>query len=199
MKRQPIKTSVQNSCNLAHVVLINFGMRMVDFDFYFVEDTFGANEEPTVRGVSTPYDSGCTVNLNAQILGLIESLFRNPSVTSSQGLVSSGCYDVEAHHFVHAPSISRFGVSVKTAGEWASDIRWQHALCALVVVRLEQQCLNPRLDQTSAGFLTSLHPAHRVRQARFDVQLSQASVVLGVQRVGMRMVDFEFYLCWRLF
>ena len=77
---------------------------MIDFDFYFVKDTFGPNEEPTVRGVSSPNDSGCTVNLNAQVWGLIESI-KKPRVTSEDGVF--GVFDVEV--FVHDPIISTDG------------------------------------------------------------------------------------------
>ena len=77
---------------------------MVDFDFYFVEDTFGANEEPTVRRVSSPYDCRSAVNLNAQVWGLIESS-KKPRISSEDGVF--GVFDVEV--FVHDPIISTDG------------------------------------------------------------------------------------------
>ena len=77
---------------------------MIDFDFYFVEDTFGPNEKLTVRRVSTPYDGGCTVNLNAQIWGLIEGI-KKPRVTSQDGVLR--VFDVEV--FVHEPIIDTGG------------------------------------------------------------------------------------------
>jgi len=61
--RQPIKTRVQNCCNLTDVVLINFFMRMIDFDFNFVKDRFGANEELSISRISAPNYSGGTINL----------------------------------------------------------------------------------------------------------------------------------------
>ena len=79
-------------------------MRVIDFDFYFVEDTFGPNEKPTVSGVSSPYDGGCTVDLNAQLWGLIESM-EKPKVTREDGVF--GVFDVEV--FVHDPIISTDG------------------------------------------------------------------------------------------
>ena len=101
------------------MVLVNFFMRMIDFDFYFVEDTFGPNEELTVRRVSTPYDGGCTVNLNAQIWGLIESI-KKPRATSEDGVF--GVFDVEV--FVHDPIIntdgSGLGVTVCHPVNWSA-------------------------------------------------------------------------------
>ena len=77
---------------------------MVDFNFYFVEDTFSANEEPTVRGVSSPYDGRCTVNLNAQVRGLMDC-FEEPQISCEDGVF--GVFDVEV--FVHDPIISTDG------------------------------------------------------------------------------------------
>jgi len=86
---------VQNSCNLTHVVLINFCMRMVDFDFYFVKDTFSTNEKPTVRGVSTPNDSGSAINFYAQVWGFIESS-EETRITREDGVF--GVFDVDVFH-----------------------------------------------------------------------------------------------------
>lgn len=94
--RQPIKTIVQNVCNFAHVVLIDFFMRMIDFDFNFVEHTFGANEELTVRRVSTPNDRGGTVDLNAQVWGLMDC-FEKTQITGEDGIL--GVFDVEVLFF----------------------------------------------------------------------------------------------------
>ena len=79
-------------------------MRMIDFDFYFVKDTFSANEESTVRGVSSPNDGRRTINLNAQVWGLVESS-KKPRITSEDGVF--GVFDVEV--FVHDPIISTDG------------------------------------------------------------------------------------------
>ena len=77
---------------------------MVDFDFNFVEDTFSANEEPTVRRVCTPNDSGSAINFNAQIWGFIESS-KKPRISSEDGVF--GVFDVEV--FCHETSISAGG------------------------------------------------------------------------------------------
>ena len=77
---------------------------MVDFDFYFVEDTFGPNEKPTVRRVSTPNDSGSAINFYAQLWGLIEGS-KKPWVTSQDGVLR--VFDVEV--FVHDPIINTDG------------------------------------------------------------------------------------------
>ena len=57
---------MENSCNFAHMVLIDFCMRFVDLDFNFVEHTFGANEEVTSGRIATPNNSGSAVHLNAE-------------------------------------------------------------------------------------------------------------------------------------
>ena len=102
--RQPIKTIVQNVCNFAHVVLIDFFMRMIDFDFNFVKDTFGPNEELTVRRVCTPNDRGGTVDLNAQVWGLMDC-FEKTQIPCQDGVLR--VFDVEV--FVHDPIINTDG------------------------------------------------------------------------------------------
>ena len=77
---------------------------MIDFDFYFVEDTFSANEKPTVRGVSSPNDGRRTINLNAQIWGFVESS-EETRITREDGVF--GMFDVSV--FVHAPIINTDG------------------------------------------------------------------------------------------
>jgi len=70
-------------------------MRMIDFDFYFVEDTFGANEELTVGGVCTPNDGRCTIDLNTQVRGLIDS-FEKTQIPGEDGVF--GVFDVFVLH-----------------------------------------------------------------------------------------------------
>ena len=60
-----LNISVQNFCNFACVVLIDFRMGFVDFDFNFVEHTFGAHEEVTRGRIASPNYSGSTVHLHA--------------------------------------------------------------------------------------------------------------------------------------
>ena len=46
--REAIKRIMQNFSNCPSVILLNFFMRMIDFDFNFVKDTFGSYESFTV-------------------------------------------------------------------------------------------------------------------------------------------------------
>ena len=90
--RQPIKTSVENSCNFAHMVLIDFFMRFVDFDLYFVEDRFGANEEVSGGRISPPNDSGSAINFGGKINLRLDRL-QERSITCEDGIF--GVFDVK--------------------------------------------------------------------------------------------------------
>ena len=61
--RKIIKTSVKNTRNFTRMVCINFFMRMIDFDFNFVEYGFGSDEEFTRGRIGSENYSGSTVNL----------------------------------------------------------------------------------------------------------------------------------------
>ena len=72
--RQTIKASMKNNCNLTRVVLINFLMRMIDFDFNFVKDTFSADEELTRRRIGAKDYSRSTINLNTEMTRIDEPI-----------------------------------------------------------------------------------------------------------------------------
>jgi hypothetical protein len=63
--RKTIKASMKNTRNFTLMVRINFFMRMIDLDFYFVEDRFGANEPLSIGRISAPDNSRSTINLGA--------------------------------------------------------------------------------------------------------------------------------------
>ena len=95
---------VQDFCNVADVVRINFRMRFVDLDFYFVEDTFGANEEVSSGRITSPYNSRSTVNLNA------EMTIREEPVQSSQVARQDRVFGVFDVLVLHVRSIAGPGV-----------------------------------------------------------------------------------------
>ena len=58
---------VQDFCNRADVVRINFRMRFVDLDLYFVEDGFRSDEEVSSCRITSPYNSRSAIHLNAEM------------------------------------------------------------------------------------------------------------------------------------
>jgi len=46
--------------------VINLSVRFINFDFNFVEDTFGAYEEVSCGRIRAPDNSGSTVHFNAE-------------------------------------------------------------------------------------------------------------------------------------
>jgi hypothetical protein len=57
---------VKNTRNFTLMVCINFFMRMIDFDFDFVEYTFGAHEEVSGGRICAPDNSRSTINFHAE-------------------------------------------------------------------------------------------------------------------------------------
>jgi len=48
------------------MICINLFMRMIDFDFNFVEYGFGSNKEPTCGRIGSPYDRRRTIHLKTE-------------------------------------------------------------------------------------------------------------------------------------
>ena len=80
---------MQNFCNVAVVVLIDFRMRFVDLNFDLIEDTFRANDKITRCWVGAPYDRGSAVNLSAELTRGQQKV-QDREITS-QDEISSGC------------------------------------------------------------------------------------------------------------
>ena len=74
------------------MVLIDFFMRFVDFDLYFVEDRFGANEEVSGGRISPPNDSRSTIDFGGKINLRFERL-QERSITCEDGIF--GVLDVK--------------------------------------------------------------------------------------------------------
>ena len=79
---------MQNFCNVAVMVLIDFRMRFVDLDLDFVEHRFSANEKITRCWVGSPYDRGSAVNLSAELTRVSR---RSRTERSPVRMISSGC------------------------------------------------------------------------------------------------------------
>ena len=110
-KRKKIKTSVENFCNLTVVVLINFFMRFVDFDLYFVKDTFGAHEEVSSCRIATPDYSGGTINLNAEMTRIYEPI-QHGQIARQDRIF--GVFEVGVFHSFRIPG---FGGSGRFGGQ----------------------------------------------------------------------------------
>ena len=88
---------MQNFCNVAVVVLIDFRMRFVDLDLDFVEHRFSANEKITRCWVGSPYDRGSAVNLSAELTRGQQKV-QDREITSQDNIF--GVFDVLVFHVV---------------------------------------------------------------------------------------------------
>ena len=61
--RKIVKTEMQNICHFSLMVSINIGMVMIDFDEFFVEDTFCTYEEFIICWITSPNYCWRTINL----------------------------------------------------------------------------------------------------------------------------------------
>jgi len=99
--RKVIKTSVQNSCNIAFIERVNFLMRMSDLEFNFVEDRFGAHEELIAGRIDAPHNSRSAVDLDGH-----RSSSHEP-IQHGQVAVQDGIFGVFQVGVFHTVSMAR--------------------------------------------------------------------------------------------
>ena len=94
---QMVKARMQNLCYIPLMVCINVLVRFVDFDFNFVEDTFGAHEEVSGGRIRAPDNSRSTINLDTQSARIHEPI-QNGKVSRQDGIF--GVFEVGVFHTV---------------------------------------------------------------------------------------------------
>ena len=105
------------------MVRINLRVRMIDFDLYFVEDTFGAHEEVSSCRIATPDYSGGTINLNAEMTRIHEPI-QHGQIARQDGIF--GVFEVGVFHSFRIPG---FGGSGRFGGQLGN--------CHTIVPRLK--------------------------------------------------------------
>jgi hypothetical protein len=90
-----IKAGVKNLCHVTIIKEINLFVIVGDLNLYFVEDTFGANEELTSCWVGAPNNSGSAVNLNTESATINEPV-QNIKVAREDGIF--GVFEVFVLH-----------------------------------------------------------------------------------------------------
>lgn len=104
-------------------------MRFVDLDFYFVEDTFGANEEVSSGRITSPYNSRSAIHFNAEMT-IGDEPIQGSQVTRQDRVF--GVFDVLVLHVRSMAPLGAFWKGLWTVRELARNAGFAGVLVLII-------------------------------------------------------------------